>query len=194
MAESVLERVVFHAGRIFIQAGETHTDAFIIQSGEVIAYVLENGEKIEISRHGKNAVLAESNLLIDGKSDVFYESLSDTTAIKITRQDFEKKLSRLDQGVYRIIQTLLQKMKRQEMEDIDRALKAKRIDVKTREIVDYLLRDMTDERKTRYEDILLPHFNIMIKSIDDLRIQEKYAIQRENLEKKISELKNDREE
>lgn len=189
MEEQILERVLFHAGKTLITAGDAGSDSFIIQSGEVVAFTVIDNDKIEVARYGANSIISESNLLLDSKSDLTYQAITDTTAVKITRQDFKKKMNRVDKSVQRVITGVLNKVREQEKEEIERALRVKKVDHKAKEIVNYLLRDMPDERRNRYEDILLPHFNIMIKSIDDLRTQEKHEKQKENLEKKVNEIK-----
>lgn len=194
MEDNILERTVLHAGKTFINSGNTHADSYIIQSGEISAYIVDNNEKIEVERYGKNAIIGETNLLTDIPSPLNYEAITDVTVVKITRQDFEKKLKRVDKGMLRVIRAILDKLKEREKQIAASATQAQKINGKAREIVEHLLRGMPDERKNRYEDILLPHFNIMVKALEDLRTQEKHEKQRQDLENKVSELTQDTDE
>ena len=194
MSENILERVVLHAGKAFMLAGESHTDSYIIQKGEVLAFTTQNGKKVEVGRYGPDSIIAESCLLLDSKLNVSYQALVDTTAVKVTRQDFEKKLTKLDKTLLNIVMMLVKKLKAHEEQDIEKALSAKLVDDKAKEIVDHLLRDMADDRKSRYEPILLPHFNIMVKALEDLRTKERHEKQRAELDKKVESMKYSAEE
>lgn len=191
MEEQILERVVFHAGKIIIQSGDIGHDSYIIQSGEVGAFSVENNEKVEIARFGPNTIIGESNLLLDARANMTFQAITDTTTVRVVRQDFKKKLNRADKGLQHIIGGILAKIKEMEEEEIARNLRANKVDHKAKDIVDHLLRSMDDERKNRYAKILLPHFNTMIKSLEELRLQEKHERQKENLERKVSEIKDE---
>lgn len=166
----IMERFVFHAGKTFLEAGQAGADAYIIQSGEAHAYVYSNkGEKIEVSKHVSGDIVGELNLISNEMGTVNYEAITDVTAVRIVRQDFEKKLKRADQTLYDIITKLVQKLKDQEKRWALHVLDGKHVDYKALEIVDHLLRNVKGDRKPKYEEVLLPHFNIMVRALEDLK-------------------------
>lgn len=192
MGEYVLERNVFHAGKMLITAGEPHTNAYIIQDGEVVSFMMDNAERIEVGRYGPGSIIGETNLLVDDKAELNFEAVVDTTVVTIVRQDFEKKLTKIDKTLMHIVQTLIKKLKKSEKEQKEAAIEAKRIDAKAFEIVEHLLRDMGDkERKKRYRDIIQPHFNIMCRSLEELKKEERHAKQKDSLDSKIASLQDD---
>lgn len=192
MAEGqILERVVVHAGKTFLRAGEARTDSFIIQEGEIVAFVVEKGERVEIERYGPGHIIAETNLLLDEQSRLNYEASINTTVVKITRQDFEKKIKKLDSTIFNVITHLVKKLRDQEKKWLDQAVQAKHNDFKAMEIVEHLLRDMSKERRNKYQEILLPHFNIMVKALEDLKREERTARQKKALDEKLAELKEE---
>lgn len=189
MSEEVLERQVFHAGTTFIKESEVHSNAYIIQKGDVIAYVTdEGGSKVISGRYGVGTIIGENNLLIDEPSHLSFEAVVDTTVITVVRQDFEKQLQKVDSTLLQIINKMVSKLRSLERQNALDALEAKKNDDKAVEIVDFLLRDMSGERKTRYEDILLPHFNLMCKALNDLKKEERHIKQKEALEDKVTQI------
>lgn len=191
MKDNILERMVFHAGKILLHAGEKHTDAFIVQKGEIIAYAMENNQRVPFARYTQDCIIAESNLLLDDHSNLTYEAAVDTTVIRITRQDFEKNLTKLDTSILKIVGMLVKKLKDYEEKKIEDTLLAKTVDDKAKQIVEHLLRDMSGDRREKYEEILLPHFNIMVKALDDLRIQERHNKQKEHLDQRLEEIREE---
>lgn len=195
MGEYVLERQVFHAAKMLITAKEPHTNAYIIQDGEVVSFMMDNAERVEVGRYGPGAIIGEVNLLVDDPAELNFEAVVDTTVVTIVRQDFEKKLTKVDKTLLHIIQTLIKKLKNAQSEKKEAALESKRIDAKAFEIVEHLLRDMGNkERKQRYKEIIQPHFNIMCRSLEELKKEERHSKQKNALADKVSELSGDEEE
>ncbi len=195
MADNViLERVAIHAGKTFIHAGEKNTDSFIIQEGKVCSFIIENGKKLVIDTYSSGSIIAEANLLINEPEALNYEAMIDSTVVKVTRQDFEKKMKKLDSSLFNVISHLVQKLKAYETRWTDKVVKGKQNDMKAMEIVDYLLRDMTSDRRQKYQEILLPHFNIMVKALDELKKEEKDSRKKKALEKSIAKAKEDKED
>ncbi len=191
---NILERVVIHANKTFIHQGETRTDAFMIQDGEVASFVVEKGNKVEIDRYKSGTIIAEMNLLTEEVSKLNFEATVNTTLVKITRQDFEKKLKKHDAVILNVITHLIEKLKKQEQNWVQHILQAKQNDFKAMEIVDYLLRDMEIQRKRKYEEVLLPHFNIMWKALEEIKRDERHGKQKANLDNTIERVKSDADE
>lgn len=191
---NILERVVIHANKTFIHQGETRTDAFMIQDGEVASFVVEKGNKVEIDRYKSGTIIAEMNLLTEEVSKLNFEATVNTTLVKITRQDFEKKLKKHDAVILNVITHLIEKLKKQEHNWAQHILQAKQNDFKAMEIVDHLLRDMEIQRKRKYEEVLLPHFNIMVKALEEIKRDERHEKQKTNLDNTIERVKSDADE
>lgn len=188
--KTILERAVFHAGKRIIIQGETNSDSYIIQQGEIAVKIIENNNTLELKRYYSGDLIAENNLLFDDPSAVTLEAVKDTTVIKITRQDFEKKLSRVDSTLFMVVSHLIKKMHAMNEQMIANDLEAKRMDAKAMEIVDHLLRDMDGSKRKKYEDILMPHFNVMVKAIETIRKEERRAKQKEKLDQKLKEIQD----
>lgn len=193
--KDVMERQFHAAGAIFLKAGQENTGyAYIIQAGEVVTFVEEHNKAIEVNRYGRGAIIAESNLLTDDAITMNYQALSDTNLIMINRHEFEQKLNKVESSVLRIIQALVRKISGLEGIDKAEAIRESQNDDKAYEIVSYLLRDMSKERKDKYEEILLPHFNVMCKALESLKKEERHARQKLEVAAKVEAVKDDGEE
>jgi CRP-like cAMP-binding protein len=87
----ILEREVFHAGHVILKAAEKSTNAYIIQSGKVVSFMLNGDRRVQVEEYGVGQIIGERNLLIELPSSLNYEALTDSTLVKLVRQDFEKK-------------------------------------------------------------------------------------------------------
>src|SRR5690606_5508372 len=74
--------------------------------GKIAAFVMRDGERVEVARHGPGTIIGEVCLALDDPIQMSFEALVDTTVVTITRQDFEKKLTRVDQTIKRSSATL----------------------------------------------------------------------------------------
>lgn len=196
MADEILERKSFSAGKIILKDSDLDNDcAYIIQSGEVSCFITENGKMIQVGRYRPGEIIAETSLVKNGQNKLNFQALSDTNVIIINRHDFEKKISRTDQTVKKVFAALVKKIEGLESENSEQARQESRNDEQAIEIVGHLLRDMKDKkRKNKYEEILIPHFNVMCKALDILKKEERHAKQRQALEEKVSELKDNKNE
>ncbi len=190
MPDEILERKSFSAGKIILKEHDQNNEcAYIIQSGEVMSFITEKNKVIEVGRYGPGCIIAETNLMINNPLSLNYQAATDTTMIVILRHDFEKKLTRLDQTIQKVIKSLTQKIKDLEKINAEQALSESRVDDKALEIVEHLLRDMDPQRKNKYEEVLLPHFNVMCKALEEIRKEERHAKQKQVLNEKVNELK-----
>jgi CRP-like cAMP-binding protein len=95
--DPVFDRSVIPANKVFIKANEENSRAYVIQTGQVRSYIIdENDEKIEIARYGEGTIIGEVCLVIDDPIPMYYEAVESSTVITITRQDFEKKFAKAD--------------------------------------------------------------------------------------------------
>ncbi|MBX2834560.1 MAG: cyclic nucleotide-binding domain-containing protein [Micavibrio sp.] len=173
MDKSVLERKVFHKGQKILLPMETHSNAYLIQRGEVKSYTVGlMGETIEVGQYREGNIIGETNLIIDTPTPLTFEAVNETTVVILSRQEFEKKLSSIDTSILNVIIMMIQKLKTYEHESMDQAIEKNRLHGKASEIVEHLIRDMNGPRKERYRDVMQPHFNILCNALEDLKQQE----------------------
>jgi hypothetical protein len=88
----------------------------------------------------------------------------------------------------KVIESLLKKIQDYEQKSVYRALERMDVEDQTLEIVNHLLRDMPFDRKKRYEEVLLPNFNEMVRSLDRIKKEERHKKQKEALDQKLAEI------
>ena len=171
--EDVLERKVVHPGKPFIKEGEEHARAYIIQHGEVRAYTMDGDRKIEVSRYGPGRIIGEICLMSDEPMTMNYEALEDTTVITLTRQEFQKKISKVDKNVATILEHVMNKLNFQYAEDLDKARKGMVMDEEALKMVKALTAGIAEERRIKYENAILPHVNAILQEIKALKDEDK---------------------
>jgi CRP-like cAMP-binding protein len=172
-AEEVLERKVIHAGKVFIKAGEEHARAYVVQNGLIKAYVMDGDQRVDVADYEPGRIIGETCLMVDEPMTMNYEAVVDTTVVTITRQDFQKKISRIDKDINTILNHVMNKLNYQDLSAIDVARKRSKIDPDAFKMVDVLTASLPPERKFKYQNAILPHVNAMIKAIKDLKAEEK---------------------
>ncbi|GEM_PF-4292456 len=183
MGSDVFERVVYHKGQTFLHENTDSTDSYIVQSGTVRSYIIRNNRRINLSDFKSGDIIAEGNLFLDEKLAFNYEAYDDVTLIRITRHDFQKKMSRMDPQLSKVVTHLADKLSNLQQDKVENMLRERETDMQAREIVDHLLRDMDEARKEKYEDVLLPHFNVMVKALDEIRKEERHKRQKAQAKK-----------
>jgi CRP/FNR family cyclic AMP-dependent transcriptional regulator len=171
--DSVLERKVIHPGKPFIKAGEEHARAYIVQSGLISAYIIEGNKKIEVSQYGPGRIIGEICLMSDEAMDMNYEALTDTTVVTMTRQEFQKKISKMDRNVWTILEHVMNKLNYQYKSDIGKAKAHNAIDETAQNFVQSLLTKIAPEKRGEYERALTPHVNALLREMRALRGQGK---------------------
>ncbi len=165
----VLERSCLQAGKIFIKEGEENARAYMVQVGEVLAFTMDGDRKIEIERLGPGSIVGERHLAMDEPATISYEAIVPTTVIVITRQEFQKILSKVDKSIKTVLDHALEKIKYYERLSMSKAVKNSQIDDTAHLLVQNLLADVPDSRKRQYEDAILPHVNGMIMAIKNIK-------------------------
>ncbi len=167
--DNVLERKVIHAGKTFIRAGEEHARAYLVQSGLIQGFVMEGDDKIVVAEYEPGRIIGETCLMADEPMTMSYEAVMDTTVVTITRQDFQKKISRVDKEVSTILDHVMTKLNYQDLTAIDKAKTRAEIDEDAFKMVAALTTGLSDQKKYQYEKAILPHVNAMVKAIKDLK-------------------------
>ena len=186
----VLERKVIHPGNVFIKAGEENSRAYMIQQGKIIAFIIEDGQRIEVAEHGPGTIIGEGCLALDDPIQLNYEALVDTTVVTITRQDFQKKLSRADKTVKTVFSNVIRKLFDQDSTALNRAHEKAQIDDDAIKLVNGLIANLPPDKKHRYEKAILPHLNSLIKEIKGLKGEQRHQEQAVATEEKVAQIKS----
>lgn len=165
----VLERKVIHAGQVFIKAGQEHARAYIVQNGHIKSFVMDGERRIDVADYEPGHIIGETCLMVDEPMTMNYEAIVDTTVITITRQDFQKKISRMDKDVTKILNHVMNKLNFQDLSAIKSARKRAEIDPDSYKMVELITHGMNGEKKRQYENAILPHVNNMIAAIKELK-------------------------
>lgn len=165
----VLERSVLPEGKVFITAGEENSRAYVIQQGKVCAYVMHNDEKLVVSTFGPGTIIGEMCLMIDAPIPLSYQALETTTVVTVTRQDFQKKLSRADKTIRTILDHAVKKIEKFEKGELDKARDNQVFDASAKQLIGGLLGGLSEDKKRKYEVALLPHINGLLKEIKNIK-------------------------
>ncbi len=169
----VLERKCLQAGKVFIKEGEENSRAYMVQVGEVLSFTMEGGRKIEIERLGSGSIIGERHLAVDEPATISYEAIVSTTVVIITRQEFQKLLSKADKTIKTVLDHAIEKVRYYERLSTTRAVKNSQIDDATYALMQGLLTGVPENKKSQYEDAILPHINGMITAIKDIKKSKK---------------------
>lgn len=91
----IYDRVAFEKGKVIIKEGDTHAQAYLIQSGRVGVYTERDGKKIELAVLGKGEIVGEMALISDQVRSASVETLEDCNLILISRPEFEERLKKV---------------------------------------------------------------------------------------------------
>lgn len=180
MVEEVLERKVIHAGKVFIKAGQEHFRAYVVQNGLIRSFVMDGDQKVEIAEFEPGRIIGETCLMADEPMTMNYEAVVDTTVVTITRQDFQKKISRIDKDITTILNHVMNKLNYQDSKAIDKAREKAQIDDDAFKMVQALTAGMEGDKKFKYENAIIPHVNSLMKAIKEVKEGERTA-EEENL-------------
>ncbi|MCB1784559.1 MAG: cyclic nucleotide-binding domain-containing protein [Alphaproteobacteria bacterium] len=169
----VLERNVLPEGKVFIKAGEENCRAYVIQAGEVICYTMKGEERINVGRYGPGTLIGEACLMLDEPIALNYEAATSVTVVTITRQDFQKRLARIDKSIRNILERAMQKLQEYERVEMDKALTLYDVDAGALKFVKGLVAGLPDNKRAEYESVLLPHIDGLIKGVKALKDEKK---------------------
>lgn len=166
----VLERTVLHPGKFFMKAGEGNMRAFIVQNGEVTSfYTNDDGQKIEIEKYGPGTIFGEKGLLVDYIPSFDFEATETTTVVVITRQDFEKHMKKVPKAIKTVLEHALKKIQDYERKGSEATISDFNVDEIAVQLVNNLIKGLSDEKKDKYQAAITPHINGLIKAINDLK-------------------------
>ncbi len=165
----VLERSCLPAGKVFIKEGEENARAYMVQVGEIVSFKMDGDRKIEVERLGPGSIVGERHLAMDEPAIISYEAVEATTVVVITRQEFQKLLTKSDKRIKTVLNYALEKIRAYERQSMTKAVKNAEMDETTHALVQGLLKGISDDKKKQYEDAILPHVNGMVKALKDVK-------------------------
>lgn len=165
----VLERKVIHANKVFIKAGEEHARAYVVQHGLIRSFIMDGDRRIDVADYEPGRIIGETCLMVDEPMSMSYEAVEDTTVITITRQDFQKKISRMDKEIATILDHVMNKLNYQDLSAIDKAVKRADIDPDAYNMMAAIVAGLDKDRQYHYEKAILPHVNAMVKAIKEVK-------------------------
>lgn len=171
--DHILERKVIHAGDVFIKEGQEHARAYLVQTGLVRSFTIDNDQKVIVAEYEPGRIIGETCLMVDEPMNMSYEAVEESVVVTITRQDFQHKIRRIDKDIMKILDHVMIKLNYQDAQALDYAKKNSKIDPAALDMVKALLTGMPEEKKFQYEKAILPHVNAMIKEIKRLKKQDK---------------------
>lgn len=165
----ILERKVIYGGETFIKEGQEHGRAYIVQQGLIRSFIEEDGAKVYIQDYGPGRLIAETCLMSDEPMPMSYEAIENTTVVTLTRQDFQKKIARIDEGIAKVLEHVMMKLNYQYSNDLEGAKKQLVMDEEAQKIIQALLANMPEDRRFKYERAILPHVNAIVSEIRALK-------------------------
>ena len=96
MADTVLERRTCQAGDTIFRSGESATQAFIVQDGEVAMVKSVDGKTKVLSTIGKGGIFGEMALIEDRPRMATARAKTGATLIVVSREIFDEKLANTD--------------------------------------------------------------------------------------------------
>lgn len=161
----VLERSVLQPGKSFIREGEESARAYVIQNGEVHSFIKQGDHKIIVSKYGPGTIIGEVGLMVDLKSKLNYEATETTTVVTITRQDFQKRLTRADKTIRTILDHAIKKLENIENDELEQAVKNNQEDAKATQVIEGILENVPGEQQQEFKQAVLPHITGLIKEM-----------------------------
>lgn len=165
----VLERSCLQAGKVFIKAGEENARAYIVQNGEVASFVMDGDEKIEIGRFGPGTLIGELSLVVDDPLNVSYEAITTTTVITVTRQEFQKRLTRTSNVIKTVIDHAVEKLAKYENQDTLKAREKIQFEDEAFDLAKKFLTGIPEDKKFVVEKAILPHINGLVQEMKKLK-------------------------
>lgn len=111
MAEAgVLERRSVGKGEIFLQQGQEGSEAFLIQSGEVVVFTAHEGKRVDLMRLGAGQIIGEMALINAAPRNASVQALTECNLIVITRQTLNEKLTKSDPTVRALMAMLMKRL------------------------------------------------------------------------------------
>lgn len=92
---SVLE-IHLSAGDILYSEGDSNEHAYVIETGEVILYRTDAGQRINVERRGAGAIIGELSILTSQPRTVTVEALTTCTVYRISADRIRNRFERID--------------------------------------------------------------------------------------------------
>ncbi|MCI5061297.1 MAG: cyclic nucleotide-binding domain-containing protein [Alphaproteobacteria bacterium] len=182
--KTIYDRVSIAAGEMFISEGQEQSQAYLIQSGSVGVFTYRADKKIKLATLEAGEIIGEMALITGGVRSANVEALEDCILIRISRQEFEDRLSKSDQAIQTVVKML-----------------CKRVIMINESLISKLssLDDLQDAAEEVYEETkaevpnidderLLPKLKQLLKAVEDFKekyvqesMEQGYSVKRDDL-------------
>lgn len=97
--------LVLQPGEILYKEGDPNDCGYVIESGEVILYSQQSGQKVFIERRGAGAIIGELSILTGQPRTVTVEATSPSRIFKLPAQQIVERYQRLDPVLQACVET-----------------------------------------------------------------------------------------
>ncbi len=161
----VYDRVAFQKGSIIIKEGDTHAQAYLIQSGRVGVFTIKGDKKIELAVLGKGEIVGEMALISDVVRTANVEALDDCNLILISRSEFEDRLDNSDRAIQAMVKMLCKRVAESNVSNVGKISALNHLEdaaAKVYEETRAEVPDINDER-------LLPKLRNLLSAIEEFK-------------------------
>ena len=165
----ILERRFVPKDQVIIKEGEFGSQAYLIQSGEVLVYLSKDGKDVELARLEPGQIVGEMAVIFDGPRTASVKALSDCNLIVISRQQFEYKLSESDPTIRAIVSMLSKRIvdsnntvinKRSDLDDLKHT---------ARIIYQNISVKLSANQQRNFQNTVLPHLEALLDSLENFK-------------------------
>lgn len=163
----VYDRVSFSKGQMIIKQGDTQSRAYLVQSGSVGVFILNEGRKIQLATLGRGEIVGEMALITDQVRSANVEALEDCMLIQISRTEFEERLSQSDRAIRAVV-----KMLSRRVAESNESISSKIIALNNLEdAVVEVYEETKDEVPDINDERLLPKLQALLTAIEEFKAQ-----------------------
>ncbi len=161
----VYDRVSFLKGNIIIKEGDTHAQAYLIQSGTVGVFTIRDDKKIELAVLGKGEIVGEMALISDVVRTASVEALEDCNLILISRTEFEDRLKASDRAIQAMVKMLSKRVAEANDSSIGKIVALNDLETAAAQVYEETKSEVPDINDER----LLPKLRDLLRAIEQFK-------------------------
>lgn len=149
-----------------IKAGEYGANAFLVQSGTVRVYAMQDEKEVPLAILETGQIFGEMALIFDGPRTASVQAVQDCNLIVITRQQFKDKLKSTDPTIRAVVNMLAARIL-----DTNNSLVSKKNDLKAlketgRIIYQNIAAGLSKPQQRVFQATILPKLEALIEAVD----------------------------
>lgn len=170
---SILERRFVPKGTTVVHQGDAGYSAYLLQSGSVSVFTLDNGREVELAKLEVGQIFGEMALIFDEPRSASVKTLEDCNLIVITRDAFKGKLDRSDPTIRAIVSMLTQRILTANNAMINRKETLDDLRETSRIIYENFITALPANQQRSFESSVLPKLDEFMEAVQ--AFQEKYS-------------------